>query len=230
MNRVEYMTKLASLLQDVPAEERQEAMKYYNDYFDEAGGENEEAVAEELDSPEQVAAAIKAELYGNAGDAGEYRETGYTDTRFEQKKSPAERGGSPQQKNASDKWLKILLIAVIIIVGLPIAVSVVGPILLAVLAVVFVIAFSGFILLGCAVIVAVCMVVSGIIIFIAGLTQIPSSIAVALVFVGGGMLMFALGMAAAAVMVKLCILLFPAMFRGIVNICRKPFHRKVVSE
>ena len=50
MNRVEYMTRLASMLQDIPVEERQEAMKYYNDYFDEAGEENEEKVAAELDS------------------------------------------------------------------------------------------------------------------------------------------------------------------------------------
>ena len=48
MNRVEYMTRLASMLQDIPVEERQEAMKYYNDYFDEAGEENEEKVAAEL--------------------------------------------------------------------------------------------------------------------------------------------------------------------------------------
>ena len=33
MNRVEYMTRLASMLQDIPVEERQEAMKYYNDYL-----------------------------------------------------------------------------------------------------------------------------------------------------------------------------------------------------
>ena len=33
MNRVEYMTRLASMLQDIPVEERQEAMKYYNDLF-----------------------------------------------------------------------------------------------------------------------------------------------------------------------------------------------------
>ena len=34
MNRIEYMTKLASLLQDIPEVERRDAMKYYNDYFD----------------------------------------------------------------------------------------------------------------------------------------------------------------------------------------------------
>ena len=37
MNRIEYMTKLASLLQDIPEVERRDSMKYYKDYFDEAG-------------------------------------------------------------------------------------------------------------------------------------------------------------------------------------------------
>ena len=34
MNRIGFMTQLAALLQDVPVEERREAMQYYNDYFD----------------------------------------------------------------------------------------------------------------------------------------------------------------------------------------------------
>lgn len=33
MNRIEFMTELAALLQDVPVEERREAMQYYNDYL-----------------------------------------------------------------------------------------------------------------------------------------------------------------------------------------------------
>ena len=39
MNRIGFMTQLAALLQDVPVEERREAMQYYNDYFDDAGAE-----------------------------------------------------------------------------------------------------------------------------------------------------------------------------------------------
>ena len=54
MNRIEYMTKLASLLQDIPEVERRDAMKYYNDYFDEAGEENEEQVIREFGAPEEV--------------------------------------------------------------------------------------------------------------------------------------------------------------------------------
>lgn len=64
MNRIEYMTKLASLLQDIPEVERKDAMKYYNDYFDEAGEENEEQVIREFGAPEEVAENIKADLKG----------------------------------------------------------------------------------------------------------------------------------------------------------------------
>ena len=64
MNRIEFMTELAALLQDVPVEERREAMQYYNDYFDEAGEENEEQVIREFGAPEEVAENIKADLKG----------------------------------------------------------------------------------------------------------------------------------------------------------------------
>lgn len=37
MNRVEFMGQLERLLYNLPDEERQDALAYYNDYFDEAG-------------------------------------------------------------------------------------------------------------------------------------------------------------------------------------------------
>lgn len=224
MTRAEYMDRLEALLQDVPFDERKEAMQYYNDYFDEAGEAKEEEVAAQLDSPEKVAAAIKADLYGNAGDAGEYRETGYTDTRFERKASPAEYSMNSNEKKApwTNKWVKILLIAAILIVGFPVVMTVVGPIALVVLVVLLLMVFSGFLLLICGVITTVCIMFSGIILFIEGLRQIPT--VTSLPLIGGGMLSFALGMAGTVLLVKLCMKLFPIMFRGLVNICRKPFH------
>ena len=53
MNRVEFMETLSRLLQDIPEEDRIDALKYYNDYFDDAGPENEQNVIEELESPEK---------------------------------------------------------------------------------------------------------------------------------------------------------------------------------
>ena len=34
MNREEFMAKLKALLGDIPADEREEALQYYEDYFD----------------------------------------------------------------------------------------------------------------------------------------------------------------------------------------------------
>ena len=53
MRRVEFMRELSNLLQDLSDADREEALRYYNDYFEDAGPENEEAVAEELGTPER---------------------------------------------------------------------------------------------------------------------------------------------------------------------------------
>ena len=59
MNRELFMKDLARFLSDLPAEEREQALKYYEDYFEDAGGENEQKVIEELGSPVDVAKQIK---------------------------------------------------------------------------------------------------------------------------------------------------------------------------
>ena len=48
MNREQFIAQLARLLQDLPPAERQEAIRYYQEYFDDAGEENEDAVIQEL--------------------------------------------------------------------------------------------------------------------------------------------------------------------------------------
>ena len=61
MNRSEFFKKLEQGLARVPKEERDTALDYYNEYFDDAGPENEQKVIEELGSPAQIAARIKAD-------------------------------------------------------------------------------------------------------------------------------------------------------------------------
>ncbi|MFR5749399.1 MAG: DUF1700 domain-containing protein, partial [Thomasclavelia spiroformis] len=65
MNRKEFLDELAFLLQDIEDVERDEAIQYYQDYFDEAGIENEQQVINELGTPEKVAAIIKAGINEN---------------------------------------------------------------------------------------------------------------------------------------------------------------------
>ena len=76
MNRNEFMEQLRRLLCDIPAQDREEALEYYESYFDDAGTEREEEVIRELGSPEHVAAEIKAGLNPDMN-AGEYTDTGY---------------------------------------------------------------------------------------------------------------------------------------------------------
>ena len=73
MNRVEFMETLSRLLQDIPEEDRIDALKYYNDYFDDAGSENEQNVIEELESPESgnASASLKAQNASSGKDNSE---------------------------------------------------------------------------------------------------------------------------------------------------------------
>ncbi|MEL7654410.1 MAG: DUF1700 domain-containing protein [Bacillota bacterium] len=61
MNRSEFFIKLEQGLSKVSKEEREAALNYYNEYFDDAGEENEQMVIEELGSPAQIAVRIKAD-------------------------------------------------------------------------------------------------------------------------------------------------------------------------
>ena len=84
MSRVEFMRRLAELLADVSPAEREEAIQYYNDYFDDAGVENEQSVIASLGSPEQLAKTIKAGLF-DGGNVGEFTEKGFSG--YEQRRS-----------------------------------------------------------------------------------------------------------------------------------------------
>ena len=76
MSRWEFMRRLEELLSDISPNEREEALQYYNDYFNDAGKENEKEVIGALGSPEQVAKIVKDGL-GDNGGQGEFTENGF---------------------------------------------------------------------------------------------------------------------------------------------------------
>lgn len=159
MNRIEFMDQLKDLLREISAEEREEALQYYEDYFADAGEEHEAEVIRELGSPQKVAATIKADLKCGSTDAGLFTECGYEDERFTAKATPAKRSdgdekqestqesesgyrynrGTEAERNGQEKsgytyrnpdpqeqkkpatslGLKILLIILIILIGIP---------------------------------------------------------------------------------------------------------------
>ncbi len=102
MSRREFLAQLERLLWDIPVQEREEALEFYNNYFDDAGAENESSVIQELGSPGKVAAIIKADLGGSRKEYGEYTETGYSDGIFDDRDMP-ERAGADTKKENTDK-------------------------------------------------------------------------------------------------------------------------------
>lgn len=237
MNRIEFMTELAALLQDVPEEERRDAMQFYNDYFDDAGEDKESEVISELESPKKVAEKIKADLLGSQAEK-EYTETGCKDFGRTEKNMPVEgsrSGGeyryeedtsdAQEQKPWSSNALKIILIIAIILVGAPIIIPCAAAIVLvaaACIAAMF--AFFFAIVLGFAAIAIV-----GIVLVCAGFLAIIPEVAVGLALIGTGLILGVVGVIGFVAGVKLCIVIFPGICRGIVWIFRRPFQRKAVA-
>lgn len=58
MNKYEFLAQLRAALSSVPQEEREAAMSYYEEFFSDAGEENEQAVIASLGSPGDLAQSI----------------------------------------------------------------------------------------------------------------------------------------------------------------------------
>lgn len=75
MDKREFLNRLQMQLADLTSDERREALEYYEEYFADAGEENEADVLISLGSPEQAAEQIKAGLH--KADEGMFTENGY---------------------------------------------------------------------------------------------------------------------------------------------------------
>lgn len=77
MTRSEYLSELTSHLISLPKEERDMAVNFYEEYFDEAGPENEQAVIADLGKPFNLARSIIGEtsLYSRSTVYLQYKES-----------------------------------------------------------------------------------------------------------------------------------------------------------
>ncbi|MDD2979487.1 MAG: DUF1700 domain-containing protein [Hespellia sp.] len=220
MNHIEFMKELESLLQGISKEERDEALLFYQNYFDDAGTENEDDIIRELESPRKVADTILADLKGT-----EYTEQGVKGADEEQKDTPTVRGETVKQGPKTSTALKIVLV---ILIGLA-AITFAGPLVLGALCIVFGLVCAAFGIFIGLVVGAAAMMIGGVALVILGLTKIFSVFPIALATSGAGLILFIVGLIAMVGCVKLCMIAFPAMVRGIVYVCRLPFQRKAVS-
>lgn len=206
MNRTEFLSALRRALDGLPAEERANALRYYEEYFDDAGPENEARVIADLGAPEQVAAQILAD----------YRELTPAPPTAQAAAAPPPkrrwRGVSP--------WLLVVLVLLAIPVGLPLIGLLLGA-AGAVLGVLLAIVLTA---LALVVVVPLGLLAAGVILcgFSFALWGMPAS---AVMTLGCGLALLALGILTALLMIKLCTLFVPPLFRGIVSILRWPIDK-----
>lgn len=202
MNKQEFLRQLEYLLRDIPQNERREAMEYYRSYFEDAGPENEAKIIDELGSPQEAAASIRKDLFGE--EDGEIH--------------LAEKKEQPQDKTARN-----LLIAFIAILSFPLWAGIAAAafgLLVSGIALVFVFAIVIAALVGA-------FVFAGFVLAGIGVGQVfTGAFAAGLVLFAMGMFLLA-----AAVLGGICIAwgagwLLPGAVRAMVGFCKKLLRKR----
>lgn len=214
MNAYEYLQALRAALAVLPDDEINSAMRYYEDYFLDAGDENAAQVIEQLGPPEQVAEAILRDYTGVARRRPE---------RFEEEKAqtvdgvPLGRDGKPlTRKKGINPWMLACIVPLALIFG-PIAVAVIGAIIVAIVGLVIGVA-------ACVVAVPAATLIGGgaLVLFSFLLWATPAS---ALATLGAGLAVGAVGLLLVLLVIKLCILFVPPIIRGLVALIRWPIEK-----
>ncbi len=214
MNAYEYLQALRAALAVLPDDEIDSAMRYYEDYFLDAGDENAAQVIEELGPPEQVAQAILNEYTGVARRRPE---------RFDEEKAqtvdgvPLGRDGKPlTRKKGINPWMLACIVLLALIFG-PVAVAVIGAIIVAAVGLIVGVA-------ACVVAVPAATLIGGgaLVLFSFLLWATPAS---ALATLGAGLAVGAIGLLLVLLVIKLCILFVPPIIRGLVALIRWPIEK-----
>jgi uncharacterized membrane protein len=172
MNREQYIKELAHHLRKLPPEERVEALRYYEEYFFDAGAANEQTVIQGLGSPKKLAAGIKADSAMR-----QYAES--YDKNYDKNYDESEREGRRKTRN-------IVGVVFLCIFAAPVAL----PIAIALFAVVF----SIFVVIGSLLVSGVAIGVSGLATLVLGIVLLFSSVPTGLFYIGGSLVLIALGL------------------------------------
>lgn len=226
MSKNEFLNQLSILLSDVSPEERDEVLAYYREYIEDAGFENEEAILEELGTPEAVAAEIKSGMLNKnnqdinySSNTVKHSPEPYGSTQAEQTYSDNYSNTAPQPAATKNKQNPLLIILAIIAVILlsPVWIGLLSSLLgivVGIFATVFGLIF-GFGLAG-----LICFI-AGIIVFLAGFPVIISNPLAGVACLGAGLVFTALGILFLLFTGWLCIGVIPWIIRSISNLLHR---------
>ncbi len=218
MSKTEFMNQLESLLQGIPAAEREEALQYYYDYFDDAGPENEREVIEALGTPARVAENIKRDLLGASGDTRKAKvsdralmkygqEDARQDDSFGQSEAVYERR---TEKEGMPAWAVAMLVTVLVFAS-----PFLGGIALAVLGTILGLAVGWFCMIFCFGLAALILLVVLVALVVFGIVGFFVNPWAGMALVGGGLICGCLGLVFLMLTVAMAGIATPAIFRGI---------------
>ncbi|MCM1144951.1 MAG: DUF1700 domain-containing protein [Blautia sp.] len=252
MSRADFMRNLAELLADVPPAEREEAIQYYQNYFDDAGAENEQGVIASLGTPEQLARTIKAGL-ADGGNMGEFTEKGFSGYEQGSRNEVLYTGSGAENQDTQDsfqtEWGKdgytgtnhyeeksdngkkeskpmsggmIALIVILCVLAAPVLIGIGSGIFGGAVGVLG--ALFG-ILLGFG-ITAVVLILVGVGFFVGGVALMFGAPLGGLCMIGGALVCMAVGLFFLWLTVMIYGVLLPAIVKGIIKIFQSIFHKE----
>lgn len=205
MTKQEFIEQLTKLLSDVPKADQEEAIQYYEEYFEEAGFRDTEDVLERVDNPEKIACSIKKGLAQS--EDGEFDENGYHDLdrenelmrnsevgkrRKDDRNYYKEKKGKHRFSFRNLDRSQAILLAIILCLTFPFWGGILGGLLGAVIGIVAAV----FGIAVAAVAVSISLLVAGVAVIVAGISVIPVAPMAALICVGIGCILFGIGIIA----------------------------------
>lgn len=222
MNRVQFMEQLKKLLSDISEEERQEALEYYESYFDDAGEDQEAEVIRELGSPGKVAAIIKEDLKGSSQNYGEFTENGFQDERVDnERQMPQNRAGRGYHAERKGGKASVILVLILLVFISPLIKGAVGGVLGFIVALAllpFLIVFG----IGAAV---VGLFVAAVAVIGAGIGTCFTALPFGVLLVGIGLLLFALALVGLVFLKWAATCALPALLRNFTDFCCRIVNR-----
>lgn len=226
MTRSEFMEKLKELLSDLSESEREEVLTYYEEYFEDAGEENEQAVIESLGSPQKVARIIKEGLKDSQGEQGEFTEhgfSGYEDEEKEELEQPEGRKNFLRKRSGlSGGWL--LLLIILAVFAFPILI----PVVSAVIAVIFAIIVAIAAVLFAAVIAGIALVIAAGCLLIGGVAMLFHTARMGVLMIGLGLVSGGIGVLLSILGVMIVGKVLPVVVRWIVKVLQKLFRKQEI--
>ena len=252
MNRAEFMRQLEVLLKDISPSERVEALQYYNDYFNDAGVENENDVIRALGTPAKVAETIKTGLNEKMQANYEFTDTGFKTgneknyNEVMQNKNTGYSGNNSYGNNAygnvnygntagngtnqrangnSVNNTQNNTMLILIVIGLVVLFPVWFPALLTVLGALFGLIAAAFGIWIAMLVGGFCLIIAAIFVFVVALVKLPVAPIGSICLIGASFVLAGIGILLFTFSIWFVVVVVPPLVRGIVVLCKKPFQK-----